>query len=69
MGAFDFMCDDLENARLNREHIKGGSTNDFYEEQRRSVAGWRVGEPCPKSIVLGELPFAGGKRQGKEEVE
>jgi len=53
------MCDDLENARLNRERIARGETNQFYDQQSHAIAQWQPGTPVPDSVVLGELPYAG----------
>ena len=55
---FNLMCDDLEQARLNRER-DNTQTNEFYAQQARAVAQWTMGEPKPESVILGELPYVG----------
>ena len=53
----NLMCDDLECARLNRERIKAGVTNRYYDEQAHILAQWQWCEPPPADLVLGELPI------------
>ena len=50
------MCNDLDNARLNRERIKRGVTNQYYDEQANILAQWLWCEPPPADLVIGELP-------------
>ena len=65
----DLMCDDLNNARLNRERIQRGDSNQYYLEQAHAVAQWHLGEPAPQGVVLGSLPFVGKVRPHTEEKE
>ncbi len=50
---------ELEQARLNRERVKQGIGNQFYQEQANAVAQWGFGEPKPESVIVGELPYVG----------
>ena len=59
MANWTAMCEDTNNAKLNRERIKQGATNQYYDEQAHAVAQWRPGELKPESVILGSLPYAG----------
>lgn len=50
------MCDDLDSAKLNRERIKRGETNLFYEGQAHILAQWHDGDEPPCSLIFGTLP-------------
>jgi len=63
----NLMCDNLDNARLNRERIQRGDTDQYYTEQAHAVAQWSLGEIAPKGVVLGSLPFVGKIRPRMEE--
>jgi len=53
------MCDDLTQARLNRERVKTKDDMAYYSAQAHAVAQWQWGEPCPPSIACGDLPYVG----------
>ena len=55
----NLMCEDPELAQLNRDRIKQGETNQYYNQQAHAVAQWQLGEPAPGGVVLGELPYTG----------
>ena len=48
--------DDLERARLNRERVKEGYCNEYYDQQARICAQWHSGERPPCNLMLGNLP-------------
>ena len=50
------MCADLEQARLNRERVKEGYCNAFYDKQANILAQWSFGSKPPSSLILGGLP-------------
>ncbi len=51
--------DELETARLNRERVKSGETNAYYDQQRNIAEGWAYGTKPPEGLRLGELPYLG----------
>lgn len=57
----NLMCDDQDKARLNRERVKQGVGNDYYDQQARCLAQWTEDKP-PENLVLGELPVVGLKQ-------
>jgi len=61
------MCNDLDKAKRNRERVKQGYGNQFYNRQAYAVAQWQFGEFPPKSIILGELPYVGKIPRIREE--
>ena len=63
------MCDDLENARLNRERIARGETNPYYAQQAHAVAQWQLSETPSESVVLGELPYVGRIRRDRLDTD
>ncbi len=54
----NLMVDNLDNARDNRERVREGYCNQFYNEQARCLAQWTDKKP-PENLVLGELPYVG----------
>jgi len=55
-------CDDLEQARLNRERVKQGYGNEFYDNQSSCLAQWHLGDLPPKELILGSLPEVNPKQ-------
>ena len=62
MKANNTMCQDQDLAKLNRERVKTNDDLAYWESQARAVAQWKLGEPKPESIVLGDLPSVGRYR-------
>lgn len=52
----NLMCDDIEQARLNRERVARGDTNEFYNEQHQIIAHIPLFVPLPKKVITGKLP-------------
>lgn len=50
------MCPNIEEARLNRERVKEGYCNTFYDQQANIEAQWAYGALPPRSLVIGALP-------------
>ena len=63
------MCSDTELARLNRARIKAGETNGYYNAQKRAIDQWKLGEPAPKEVALGDLPMVGKHRIEQREED
>lgn len=63
------MCDDLDAAQRNRERVKQGYGNRFYNEQAHAVAQWALGDKKPESVILGELPYIGRVGRGRLSME
>jgi hypothetical protein len=63
------LCDNPEQAANNRRRVKEGYANDYYVSQARAVAQWPMGEPAPRSVVLGELPRTSGEKRSKRYLE
>lgn len=51
------MCDDLEQAKLNRQRVKEGYGNAYYNQQRRAIEQTPADEPLPSTVATGELPY------------
>ena len=49
---------ELLKAQQNRERVKDGYCNEFYDRQQRLCMLWTIGGKPPKELVLGELPEA-----------
>jgi len=50
------LCPDLDAARKNRDRVKTKVGEDFYRQQERLLAQWKLGERPPIGLVLGKLP-------------
>ena len=50
------MCENPEAAQKNRERVKTGYGNRYYEQQAHAVAQWGLEQSKPESVMLGELP-------------
>ena len=53
------MCQDQDLARLNRERVNQDIGGGWWESQARATAQWKLDEPKPESVVLGDLPYVG----------
>jgi len=67
---------EAERAWQNRELVRAGLGNEFYNRQARIAMGWEVGKPCPKRLIVAEenpaslpplYPFGGGQRRQDDE--
>lgn len=54
---FNLMCDDLAQAKHNRERVAQGCCNQFYAEQAHILAQWQPDDLPPEDLILGELPY------------
>jgi len=54
---------DLAKAKANRERIERDENWEFWRLQARVCSGWAFGEPPPKGLILGELPYVGRLRR------
>ena len=62
MNPTSFLCPDLEEAEINRQHVALDYCGDYYVEQARQVAAWAIGERPPKGVRIGELPCLARRR-------
>ena len=51
----NLMCPNLDDAYHNRERVKQGYGDAFYDSQSLAIARWKFGEPKPDSVILGGL--------------
>lgn len=67
---------EAERARQNRELVKTGIGNRFYDRQSKIAAQWESGALPPKGLVVSEdstfrhspvYPFAGGRGSNDED--
>ena len=65
----NFMVDDAQAAEENRERVRAGYGNAYYDQQAAAVAQWTVGKSKPDAVIIGELPYHSlrAKRIRKEE--
>ena len=59
MTKINLMCPSYAQARSNRERIARGGNSLYYTQQAALVAQWKLGEPVPRGIALGTLPYVG----------
>jgi len=64
---FKFMCPNMEEAKRNRERVAEFLNQDYYAQQAHAIAQWEWGQPAPKDLVLGELPFINRPRLDRNE--
>ena len=62
-----FMCPNMEEAKRNRERVAEFLNQDYYAQQAHAIAQWEWGQPAPKDLVLGELPFINRPRPDRNE--
>lgn len=51
----NLLCEDYRKAKLNRQRVRGGYCNRYYEAQARAERYWKEGLP-PSKLRIGELP-------------
>ena len=62
-----FLCDDFEEAKRNRERVAEFLNQDYYAQQAHAIVQWQWGQPAPKDLALGELPFINRPRPDRNE--